>query len=310
MTRDARFWRNVTIIALIHVVLLVGLLWWSRSPRQEAKNIVWMEGGAGAAAGAESTAATPVTRPEMTPEATPEATVEQPTPEVRPTVKSEIEIPSPTLSATLHANSKTNTQIYSHFNRDPEANSQTHPAPDAEADAQTKAKAETNRDPEAKNKADSEPRKRTPPRKKRKRKRQLRKPRSPGRKAAKRKKTLRKNQPGRRPLQVAEKSPRQKGAAAPVARVPERAALRSSVGTATCCMTVSTANGCSRPPSCTAPSCPSSFASGSKRTGAFPITRLRNRPAIRSWTTQSRRRRPESNESIRCLRDWAMIIMM
>ena len=58
MTRDARFWRNVTIIALIHVALLLGLLWWSRSSRQQAKDIVWMEGGAGAAAGAESMAAT------------------------------------------------------------------------------------------------------------------------------------------------------------------------------------------------------------------------------------------------------------
>ena len=25
MARDARFWRNVTIIALVHIVLLIGL---------------------------------------------------------------------------------------------------------------------------------------------------------------------------------------------------------------------------------------------------------------------------------------------
>ena len=37
MTRDARFWRNVTIVGLIHLVLLVGLLWWSRAPSKAPK---------------------------------------------------------------------------------------------------------------------------------------------------------------------------------------------------------------------------------------------------------------------------------
>ncbi|MGH8093475.1 MAG: TonB family protein [Chthoniobacterales bacterium] len=97
MTRDARFWRNVTIVGLIHAAVLLGLLWWSRSPRPPPKNVVWMEGGAGmsAAAGAETPAATP----EAAPETTPEPTEEQPTPEVMPTAKSEIEVPSPTISA-------------------------------------------------------------------------------------------------------------------------------------------------------------------------------------------------------------------
>ena len=41
MTRDARFWRNVTIVGLIHLAILLGLFWWSRSPRSPAKDIVW-----------------------------------------------------------------------------------------------------------------------------------------------------------------------------------------------------------------------------------------------------------------------------
>ena len=59
MTRDARFWRNVTIVGLIHVIVLVGLLWWSRAPQRTPKDIVWMEGGAGAESAASSQPATP-----------------------------------------------------------------------------------------------------------------------------------------------------------------------------------------------------------------------------------------------------------
>ncbi len=64
MTRDARFWRNVTIVGLIHLGLLFGLLWWSRTPSRVPKDVVWMEGGAGASAPAGA---------ETPPPATPEA---------------------------------------------------------------------------------------------------------------------------------------------------------------------------------------------------------------------------------------------
>jgi hypothetical protein len=40
MTRDARFWRNATIVGLVHLGLLVGLLWWSRNPSRVPKNVV------------------------------------------------------------------------------------------------------------------------------------------------------------------------------------------------------------------------------------------------------------------------------
>ena len=61
MTRDARFWRNVTIVGLVHVVVLLGLLWRSHAPKSAPKDIVWMEGGAGGskAAAAETAPETP-----------------------------------------------------------------------------------------------------------------------------------------------------------------------------------------------------------------------------------------------------------
>ncbi len=98
MTREARFWRNVTIVGLVHVVVLLGLLWWSRSAvKPKPKEIVWMEGGAGTTP--EPAAQTPA--PENTPEPTPnESPAEAPTPEVRPTAQSEIEIPTATATAT------------------------------------------------------------------------------------------------------------------------------------------------------------------------------------------------------------------
>jgi TonB family protein len=99
MTRDARFWRNVTIVGLVHLGLLFGLLWWSRNPSRVPKDVVWMEGGAGTSAPAEAETPPPMT-PEALPVETPEEMKEEPTPEVAPTAKSEIEIPSPAASTT------------------------------------------------------------------------------------------------------------------------------------------------------------------------------------------------------------------
>lgn len=102
MTREARFWRNVTIVGLVHVVVLLGLLWWSRSAvKPKPKEIVWMEGGAGASGGTTPEPAAETPAPENTPEPTPnESPEEAPTPEVRPTAQSEIEIPTATATAT------------------------------------------------------------------------------------------------------------------------------------------------------------------------------------------------------------------
>jgi TonB family protein len=91
MARDARFWRNVTIVGLFHLVVLLGFLWWSRTPKRAPKDVVWMEGGAGAKR-SDSTAQEPAV--------TPEVAKEEAAPEVAPTAKSEIELPSSTVSAT------------------------------------------------------------------------------------------------------------------------------------------------------------------------------------------------------------------
>ncbi len=48
MAGSPRFWRNVTLIGLAHVVLIVGLIRWSRETKDAgAQNVVWMNGGAG-----------------------------------------------------------------------------------------------------------------------------------------------------------------------------------------------------------------------------------------------------------------------
>jgi hypothetical protein len=41
MSKDARFWRNVALIALAHVAILIGLVRWSREPKSlSAQGIV------------------------------------------------------------------------------------------------------------------------------------------------------------------------------------------------------------------------------------------------------------------------------
>src|SRR4029453_14898023 len=56
MSKDARFWRNVTLIALAHIALLVGLIRWSlhakslSNAQRNAQSIVWF-GSAKMAAG-------------------------------------------------------------------------------------------------------------------------------------------------------------------------------------------------------------------------------------------------------------------
>jgi len=46
MPRDARFWRNVTIIAVAHIAIIVALVRWNRETRKpNLQSIVWMSGG-------------------------------------------------------------------------------------------------------------------------------------------------------------------------------------------------------------------------------------------------------------------------
>src|SRR4029077_17846832 len=53
MPKNARFWRNVTLIGLAHVALITGLVRWSAgSKKRNSQSIVWINGGAGEGAGA------------------------------------------------------------------------------------------------------------------------------------------------------------------------------------------------------------------------------------------------------------------
>jgi len=48
MPKNLRFWTNVTLIALVHVVLIVGLIRLSRENKSAgAQSVVWLDGGAG-----------------------------------------------------------------------------------------------------------------------------------------------------------------------------------------------------------------------------------------------------------------------
>ena len=101
MPKDARFWRNVTLIALAHVALLLGLIRWSVEARSSsnAQSIVWISGAEDLAAGEAESSNSP--QPAMTPIPPPEseplekAEVIEETPLVT-AAKSEIELPTPT----------------------------------------------------------------------------------------------------------------------------------------------------------------------------------------------------------------------
>ena len=62
MSKDARFWRNVTLMALAHIALLVGLIRWSLQAKSSSneQSIVWIGGAEGGAAEAKSAAPSPV----------------------------------------------------------------------------------------------------------------------------------------------------------------------------------------------------------------------------------------------------------
>ncbi len=106
MAKDARFWRNVTLIGLAHVAILVGLIRWSRETKSSNRQtIVWMNGGAGdgvaktrsAAAPKPMKASTPPLEPR--PSKTEEAEDEQP---VLTSAKSDIQLPTPGSTRSRH----------------------------------------------------------------------------------------------------------------------------------------------------------------------------------------------------------------
>jgi TonB family protein len=109
MSKDARFWRNVTLIGLVHVALFIGFVRWSHeSTASNTQSVVWMNGGAGDGAASQSqpkattrpkTAKISMPRPEPESPKKEEREEEQP---VLTSAKSEIQLstPKPTPSAT------------------------------------------------------------------------------------------------------------------------------------------------------------------------------------------------------------------
>jgi TonB family protein len=48
MRQNLRFWTNVTLVGLAHVVVIVGLIRWSRAEKDaNGQSVMWMSGGAG-----------------------------------------------------------------------------------------------------------------------------------------------------------------------------------------------------------------------------------------------------------------------
>jgi TonB family protein len=99
MAKDARFWRNVSLIGLAHIAVLAGLIRWSREIKSSNRQtIVWMNGGAGdgvvetrsAAAPKRIKASAPLPKPR--PSKTEEAEDEQP---LLTSAKSDVQLPAP-----------------------------------------------------------------------------------------------------------------------------------------------------------------------------------------------------------------------
>ena len=101
MPRDARFWRNVTLIAVAHIAILAWLVRWNHETRKpDSQSIVWMSGAGMEAASKSSVAQTEsaIEKPppsEADPRSQPEEQVE---PAVPAPTRSDIHLPivSPT----------------------------------------------------------------------------------------------------------------------------------------------------------------------------------------------------------------------
>ena len=92
MPRDARFWRNVALVAVAHLVVLLALARGSREAvPTNLQTVVWMNSEASAAAEPRTTPAPSPTRAERD--------KPEPAPSVA-TAKSEIQLPSPTPTST------------------------------------------------------------------------------------------------------------------------------------------------------------------------------------------------------------------
>ena len=96
MSRDARFWRNVAIVAIAHLALLLALARASRdADKPNLQSIVWMNADAALASVAAAKAPEPTATPPPEPSVKPESAPPTPSP-----ARSDIQLPSPTPTAT------------------------------------------------------------------------------------------------------------------------------------------------------------------------------------------------------------------
>jgi TonB family protein len=111
MSKNARFWRNVTLIAFAHVALIAGLIRWSVEARSSsnAQSIIWLGDVGGASAATEPTTGEPP-RAKLSPSPEPGLQktdeAEKETPLVTAT-KSEIQLPTPKPAPAATATPKT-----------------------------------------------------------------------------------------------------------------------------------------------------------------------------------------------------------
>lgn len=103
MPRDARFWRNVLLIAVAHIAILIALVRWSHATRPpDSQSIMWMS------AGGTDVAPNPPAKTETAMESKPAPETdaplatppEQDEPPIPTQTKSDLQIPSPTPSPT------------------------------------------------------------------------------------------------------------------------------------------------------------------------------------------------------------------
>jgi TonB family protein len=99
MPRDARFWRNVTIIAVAHIAIIIALVRWNRETRKaSSQSIVWMSGEVAAIDPPSRTATAIEGTPP--PKVSPSAPDEQDEASLQTPARSNIQLPNSTPSPT------------------------------------------------------------------------------------------------------------------------------------------------------------------------------------------------------------------
>src|ERR1044071_7810173 len=105
MPRDARFWRNVAMVAVAHIAIMVMLVRWNREVRRpDLPSIVWMSGGGTEVAAQNGSAETETAENPPPAETRHSAPKEQEEPSPPPPATSDLQLPTPTPSpiATHH----------------------------------------------------------------------------------------------------------------------------------------------------------------------------------------------------------------